>query len=309
LKEDAAGDPMSDLKWTKKTTRKISEELTINGIKVGPNTVAKLMKDLKYSLKTNQKTIEAGKRKPGHAKRRNKQFEKIKFDRKIFSKKGLPIISVDSKKKELIGNFKNNGRTWRKKAKKVNDHDFKKYSSGVAVPYGIYDTEKNKGMVVMGISYETPAFAVDSIVTWWNMVGKNSYQNADEIMILSDCGGGNSSRSRVWKRDLQEKLCNKFGISVTVRHYPPGASKWNPIEHRYFSEISKNWSGVPLNSYETALNYIRTTKTKTGLKSQAILKKIEYKKGQKVTDQEMKKIKIFFHKEQPEWNYTIKPQN
>jgi hypothetical protein len=299
---------MTDLKWTKKTTRKISEELTSNGIKVGPNTVAKLMKELRYSLKTNQKTIEAGKRKPGHVKKRNKQFKKIKSDRKKFSKKGFPIISVDSKKKENIGNFKNSGRTWCKESKKVNDHDFKSYAIGTGVPYGIYDTEKNSGMVVMGTSYETPAFAVDSIATWWNMVGKKTYPNANEIMILSDCGGGNSCRSRVWKRDLQEKICNKFGIAVTVRHYPPGASKWNPIEHRYFSEISKNWAGVPLQSYEIALKYIRTTKTKTGLQSRAVLRTKEYKKGQKVSDQDMSKIKISFHKERPEWNYTIRPQ-
>jgi len=310
LIDDAAGDPMRGLRWTKKTTRKISEELTSNGIKVGPNTVAKLMKELKFSLKTNRKNISSGaKTKPGDVEKRNKQFIKIKAARKSFFKKGLPSISVDSKKKEQIGNFKNNGKTWRKDPVNVNDHDFKTDAIGTCVPYGIYDPQKNKGMIVLGTSYETPAFAVDAIVTWWTEEGQKSYQDANEIMILSDCGGGNSAKSRVWKRDIQEKICNRFGIDVTVRHYPPGASKWNPIEHRYFSEISKNWAGVPLKNYETALKYIRTTTTKTGLRSRAILKPKVYEKGQKVSDHEMDKINIYRDKDLPEWNYTIRPQN
>lgn len=309
LKDDAAGDPMSGLRWTKKTTQKIAEALTATGITVSAKTVAKLMKDLKFSLKTNRKTIESGfKRKPGHVKRRNQQFERIKHRREEFEKNGLPVISVDSKKKELIGNFKNNGRVWCRDSKDVFDHDFRSSANGLAVPYGIYDTQKNRGMVVLGTSRETPAFAVDAIVTWWNNEGKRCYGGANEILILGDCGGGNSARSRVWKRDLQQKFCNEFGITVTVHHYPPGASKWNPIEHRYFSEISKNWGGVPLTDIPTALNYLRTTRTASGLRSRAILNTSLYEKGQKVSDSEMAAIQIIPANELPQWNYTIKPQ-
>lgn len=310
MKDDFAGDPISGLKWTRKTTEKIARELVSIGIKVGAKTVGRLLKKLGYSLRTNRKNIETGsKSKPGDRARRDQQFRKIKRARNRFAKLGLPIISVDSKKKELVGNFKNNGKTWGKKPLFVNDHDFRSHGVGMAVPYGIYDVEQNRGMVVVGTSRETPAFAVDAIAHWWKQEGRNKYMKADHLLILGDGGGGNSSRSRVWKKDLQEKICNRYGLSITVLHYPPGASKWNPIEHRLFSEISKNWAGVPLQSYETVINYICTTKTSQGMTVRATLNKTVYEKGQKVTAIKMKSIRCKHHKTLPEWNYTINPQS
>lgn len=301
---------MSDLKWTHKTPEKIATELSAEGIPVGEKTVAKLMKSLKFALRTCRKKImSGGKPKPGYREKRNQQFAKIKRERHRFKQNHQPIISVDSKKKELIGNFKNNGRTWRRNPIDALDHDFRSDASYLSVPSGILDTEKNRGMIVLGTSRDTPAFAVDSVVTWWREAGKKTYKGANKILILCDSGGGNSARSRVWKRDLQVKFCNRFGLNVTVCHYPPGASKWNPIEHRYFSQITRNWQGVPLTNLETALKYIRTTKTKTGLTSRAVLNQTIYEKGQKVSDDEMKALRIIRHQEQPQWNYTIKPQN
>lgn len=268
------------------------------------------MRQLKFALRTCRKKINSGgKRKPGYREKRNQQFEKIKRVRLRFKKSRQPVISVDAKKKEMIGNFKNNGQTWRRKQIDVYDHDFRSDATCMAVPYGIYDVEKNQGMVVLGTSRETPAFAVDSVVRWWQDVGRKTYKGAKEILILGDSGGGNSARSNVWKRDLQSKLCNKFGMRVTVCHYPPGASKWNPIEHRYFSQISRNWQGAPLASLETALKYIRTTKTKTGLTSRATLNQSVYKKGETVSREEMESLRIKRHRGLPQWNYTIKPQN
>jgi hypothetical protein len=310
LKDDAAGDPMSDLKWSHKTPERIANELSAEGISVCEKTVAKLMKSLKFALRTCRKKImSGGKPKPGYREERNLQFEKIKRQRQRFKKTRLPIISVDSKKKELIGNFKNNGCTWRRDPHDVLDHDFRSDASCLVVPSGIYDVEKNRGMIVLGTSRDTPAFAVDSVVTWWKEVGKKTYREANEILILCDSGGGNSARSKVWKRDLQIKFCNPFGLNVTICHYPPGASKWNPIEHRYFSQISRNWQGVPLTDVETALNYIRTTKTNTGLTSRAVVNQTTYEKGQTVSDDQMNSLRISHHRELPQWNYTIKPQN
>lgn len=300
---------MSELKWTHKTPEKIAKELTAEGIPVSENTVAKLMKSLRFALRTCRKRIMSGtKPKPGYKEKRDRQFKKIDRERRRFRKNQLPIISVDSKKKELIGNFKNNGRTWRLSPIDANDHDFRSDASFLAVPSGIFETEKNRGMIVLGISRDTPAFAVDSVVTWWKEVGRQSYGDAKKILILCDSGGGNSSRSRVWKRDLQVKVSNQFGLEVTVCHYCPGASKWNPIEHKYFSHISKNWQGAPLKDLETALNYINTTKTKKGLTSRAVLNTATYEIGQTASDDEMKSLRIIRDRALPEWNYTIKPQ-
>ncbi len=264
---------------------------------------------MKFSLKTNRKNIESGfKRAPEHRVRRNRQFGLIKRKRRRFERAQLPIVSVDGKKRELLGNFKNNGKTWRRKPREVNDHDFPTDAQGVALPYGIYDLQRNTGMIVLGTSRETPAFAVDALERWWRSNGRKHYPRADELLILADCGGANSARSRVWKCDLQQKLCNRHGLRVTVCHYPPGASKWNPIEHRLFSEISKNWQGVPLESYETALNYISTTKTTAGLKVTATLHEKTYHTGEHATDEEVHLLKIRTHRTLPDWNYTIAPQ-
>jgi len=218
------------------------------------------------------------------------------------------MISIDSKNKEKVGNFKNDGSTWRRKARQVFDHDFPSYAEGKAIPYGIYDIRKNKALVVVGTSSETPEFAADSIKKWWLLVGRREYTNAKHLLIFADCGGGNGNRSTVWKRDIQEKLCNRYGLTVRVCHYPPGASKWNPIEHRVFSEISKNWRGIPLQTYETVLNYIKTTTTATGLKVKSVLNLKSYLKGKKATKSELVNLKISTDPSMPEWNYVIRPQ-
>ncbi|MGH9466878.1 MAG: ISAzo13 family transposase [Terriglobales bacterium] len=309
LQEDVAGDPISGLRWTRTTTGKIARQLLGLGIQVSANTVGRLLSKMKFSLKTNRKNIESGhKRAPGHRVRRTRQFGVIKRKRRRFERATLPIVSVDGKKRELLGNFKNPGKTWRRKPREVNDHDFPTDAQGVALPYGIYDVQRNTGMIVLGTSRETPAFAVDALERWWRSHGAKRYPHADELLILADCGGANSARSRVWKCDLQQKLCNRHGLRVTVCHYPPGASKWNPIEHRLFSEISKNWQGVPLESYETALNYISTTKTTAGLKVTARLHEKTYHTGEHVTDEEVDLLKIRTHRTLPEWTYTIAPQ-
>jgi hypothetical protein len=301
---------MSGLRWTRKTTEKIAEQLSCLGIEVSPNTVARLLNEMGFALKTNRKNIESGvKRKPGHRARRNRQFLNINSTRRQFARADLPIISVDGKKREMIGNFKNTGRGWRREPKQVNDHDFRTDAIGVALPYGIYDVRRNTGMVMVGTTRETPAFAVDAIDRWWRTRGRKDYPSAERLLILADSGGANSARSRVWKCDLQQKICNRYGLSVTVHHYPPGASKWNPIEHKMFSEISKNWQGVPLESYETATKYISTTETRTGLKVNAVLNNTPYETGEEVTDAEMQMLRIRPHKTLPEWNYTITPQS
>jgi len=260
-----------------------------------------------YSLKVNHKTLESGLKNPPDPEKRDKQFVYIAELRELFAIKMSPIISVDSKKKELIGNFKNNGRSWQKKPVNVKDHDFPTDAIGRAVPYGIYDTTANIGNIFLGTSCDTPRFAAESIEYWWKIEGQQTYQNAKELLILADSGGSNGYRSRGWKFNLQQKLCNQFGLKVYVCHYPPGSSKWNPIEHRLFSEISKNWQGRPLDSYETALKYIRTTKTNSGLNVKAHFVRKKYLKGEKITNQEMKKISIEKHQELTDWNYILHP--
>lgn len=214
---------------------------------------------------------------------------------------------MDTKKKELIGNFKNDGQSWEKEPVEVNDHDFPSDATGKAIPYGIYDTQMNRGSIFLGTTHDTPAFAVDSIVSWWDNEGQNSYPCADEILILADCGESNSARSIVWKYRLKQKLCDDYGLTVHVCHYPPGSSKWNPIEHRMFAEISKNWAGKPLTCYETVLKYIRTTKTSGNLKLKAYYVRKKYETGERVSDKKMKTLGIIKHKTLPQWNYTLTP--
>jgi hypothetical protein len=238
---------------------------------------------------------------------RNRQFKYINRKRKEFAAAGNPVISVDAKKKEKVGNFKNNGTTWQQDAYEVNDHDFLTDAVGMAVPYGIYDTEANRGFVVVGTTHETPAFAVDSITQWWNRYGRRAYPDTNELLILADCGGSNSARARAWKYRLQHRLCDPHGLKVTVCHYPPGASKWNPIEHHLFSYISKNWAGKPLASYETVLKYIQTTKTSTGLAVKASLVTKNYETGEKIKPADMKQLDLNMHKIHPKWNYTLQP--
>ena len=308
MKDDIAGDPISGLRWTRKTTRNIAEQLQRLDIQVSANTVARLLAKMKFSLRTNRKRIESGfKPKPGHRERRNQQFLNIASQRRQFERAALPVISIDCKKKETVGLFKNAGRTWRRKPQDVLDHDFRSDAIGMAIPYGIYDAQHNTGMVVVGSSRETPAFAVDSVAQWWRLRGRKCYCRADRLLIVCDSGGGNSARSTVWKRDLQTKIANRYDLEITVCHYPPGASKWNPIEHQLFSQISNNWQGVPLNSYETVVKRIRTTTTKPGLKVTATFSSKKYDKGETVHKAEMKSLNLESHKLLPQWNYTIKP--
>lgn len=308
LKHETAGDPISGLKWTHKTPGKIAEQLRRLGITVSSRTVARLLKEMGFSLRVNHKKLESGNRNPPPRDVRDQQFEYISQMREAFAGRGSPIISIDTKKKELIGRFKNNGTTWEREPCLVNDHDFRTDAVGRAVPYGIYDTLANRGFVVVGTSRETPAFAVDAITLWWRSTGSRMYPEAREVLILADCGGGNAARSRVWKYRLQHVLCNRHDVTVTLCHYPPGASKWNPIEHRLFSEISKNWAGKPLENFETVLKCIRATRTTSGLRVNARLVHKEYEKGEQATDAEMKELSLERHEVLPDWNYTLAPR-
>jgi hypothetical protein len=300
MENDTAGDPMSLKKWSRKSIRNLSDLIREKNILICANTTAKILKELRYSLKSNRKTI-AETQHPD----RNQQFEIIAQMKDQFKKLNYPSISVDSKKKELVGNFKNAGRTWCVEPESVYTHDFRSCAVGLANPYGIYELLVNSGTVVVGTSYDTPEFAVECIVTWLNKFASENYADLSRLLILCDCGGSNSYRARAWKYGIFKRICQPFEIRVTVCHYPTGASKWNPVEHRLFSFISMNWAGVPLRNYDTILRYISSTKTKQGLRVNAFLNDKVYEKGIKISDQQMKEIKIEFYHTLPQWNYTI----
>ncbi|MHB1649736.1 MAG: ISAzo13 family transposase [Thermoplasmataceae archaeon] len=304
MDENTAGDNMSLVRWSNKSTYRIADELKLIGHKIDPDTVGRILKENDYSLQANIKNIEGG-----SSEDRDAQFRYINEKGKEFMKEGNPVISVDAKKKELIGEFKNPGRTWNRKgeAKEVNVYDFPNLGMGKATPYGIYDTGKNEGMVNVGKSHDTSEFAVESIRQWWLLMGKERYPDAKELMICADGGGSNGSRNKGWKIHLQE-LVNKIGIPITVCHYPPGTSKWNRIEHRMFSFISMNWKGKPLVNYETVVKLIGSTKTRNGLTVTARMDDKEYATGIKHSDEEMAKLRIETHTLHPKWNYTILPQ-
>lgn len=305
LEFDTAGDPVTGKKWTRTTPKKIAHCLQERlGIVVSATTVRRLLKELDYSLKANRKMISTGANPD-----RDKQFGIIKVFREQFNKTGDPVISVDTKKKELIGLFKNPGRTWCIEAQKVKDHDFRSEALGIASPYGIYDVNQNIGVVVVGKSADTPEFAVNAIDIWWQNQGRSQYPNSKRLLILADSGGSNGARPRTYKKFLQEQISNKYGLEVKVSHYPTGASKWNPVEHRMFSEISKNWAGHPLESFEILLNFIKNTKTDTGLHIEAYLDEHKYDKGKKIGDKDFNNINITSHEELGSWNYTIRPNN
>jgi len=302
MKNETAGDPMTGLKWTRKTTEKVAKELRSLGIEVGARTVAKLLRKMRFSLRVNHK-----KRSSGSPRERDAQFTQIANLRERFAAAGNPVISVDTKKKELVGSFRNAGRSWQQEAIAVNDHDFRSLAVGVAIPQGIYDLHANRGSVFVGTSHNTPEFATECIEKWWRQEGKKRYPHATELGILADGGGSNGYKCRAWKHGLYEQLCRRHGLTVTLAHYPPGASKWNPIEHRLFSEISKNWAGRPLDSYDTVLNYIRTTKTSTGLRVRAQLSRKSYKMGLSIGDAQMRKLPLHTGSTLPQWNYTLRP--
>lgn len=297
------GDPMSPLRWTCKSTRQLSEALKEKSIYVSHVSIAEMLKELGYSLQANAKTNEGGKHPD-----RDKQFQYINSQSKKYLAKERPVISVDTKKKELVGNYKNTGREWEKGGQpvKVNVYDFEDKTKGKAVPYGIYDIGKNLGFVNVGKSYDTSSFAVSSIRRWWIEMGRSEYVKAKKLLITADGGGSNGYRRRLWKIELQN-FCNEYNLEVTVCHLPPGTSKWNKIEHKLFSFITMNWRGKPLESFETIVSLIGSTTTSKGLKVKSVLDENEYKKGIVVKDEEMKMVNIYPHKFHGEWNYTIKP--
>jgi hypothetical protein len=298
-----AGDPMSDRKWLNCRLFDIQERLDEQSHGVSLPVISRLLKKHDYRLRANVKE-QASKKHPD----RDRQFEYIREQRAKHQAAGHPTLSLDTKKKELVGNFKNSGLIWCQTPEVVNIHDFRSTAVGRAVPYGIYDQQHNRGVVYVGQSADTPAFAVDNIVRWCQTEWLPYFPDATHLMLEADCGGSNSNRSRVWKRDLQAKVADQLGLTITLCHYPSGASKWNPIEHRLFSEISKTWAGCPLRSFDDVLHYIRDTKTQTGLTVEAHLVTQTYETGVKVSDEEMKALNIQFHDVCPQWNYTIYPR-
>ena len=272
------------------------------GVLVSPNTVARLLHQMGYSLRVNHKQLSTD-----FSPDRDDQFLYLGDLRHRFQRRGLPIISVDTKKHELVGNFKNPGPRWDLSSRLVNDHDFRSDSTGVAIPYGIYDLLANRGSVVVGVSHDTPAFAVHAIAHWWRQEVLGRYPRSRQLLILSDTGGSNGYRCRAWKTELQSQLADSLGLTLTVAHYPTGASKWNPIEHRLFSEISKNWAGEPLDSYQKVLNFIRFTRTQTGLSVTAHLDRRYYATGTEPTPEQLQALRLKPHDVLPKWNYTISP--
>ena len=301
LEENTAGDPMSKLKWTNKSTYTIADELKNKSKNISEDSIGRIIKQLGYSLQANIKSKESG-----SSEERDSQFRYINEQVKLFEKKNMPVISVDTKKKELVGNFKNSGRKWQKKGKAeiVNVYDFESLAKGKAIPYGVYEILKNNGFVNVGISHDTSEFAVESIKQWWKNIGKRNYKNTKELLICADSGGSNANRSKLWKYYLQ-RFVNKTKLKITVCHFPPGTSKWNKIEHKMFSFISMNWKGKPLRNYEMILNLIEGTKTKKGLKIKAKMDKKIYELGKRISEKQIEKINILDHKINPQWNYTL----
>jgi transposase len=298
------GDPESPLRWTSKSVRKLAKELERMGHQVSHQLVSELLHGLGYSLQANRKTREGGERPD-----RNAQFEHLNRQAQAFLAAGEPAISVDAKKKELVGDFKNGGREWHRQGEpeEVRVYDFPIPGVGRATPYGVYDLGRNAGWVNVGIDHDTAAFAVESIRRWWNEVGRQQYREAKRLLISADGGGSNGSRVRLWKWELQQ-LADETGLAITVCHLPPGTSKWNKIEHRLFAWISQNWRGKPLTSYAVILQLIAATTTEAGLVVQCRLDTKSYPLGRKVSDEEMATLSIRADSFHGEWNYTIVPR-
>jgi hypothetical protein len=300
MADNTAGDPQALLKWTSKSLRAIAQALTDLGHPITHPTVRRLLLSQHYSLRGNVKSLE-GKQCP----ERDAQFRYLHAKAKGFVKAQLPVISVDTKKKEKVGEFRNAGRKWRREDRLVNVHDFPSLAEGVAIPYGIYDEVLNEGLVNVGMSHDTAEFAVESIQRWWLVLGRGAYSKAKELLITADNGGSNGSHPRLWKVCLQ-RFANRQGLDVTVCHYPTGTSKWNKIEHRLFSFISINWRGEPLVNYETVIQFINHTTTKTGLRVKAELDQRQFPEGIKVSDEELSHVNLEPHSFLPAWNYTIR---
>ena len=303
LQDATAGDPITGLKWTRKTCRKIADELKRKGFQVEHSSIPRLVELLGYTLRVNHKRLS---RKQDD--RRDLQMCYIENQRKRFARKKQPKISVDAKKKEKIGQFRNAGRTLRKQPLDVLATDFLTDAIGKASLYGVYDIQRNEGFMAVGVSHETAEFAVATIRYWLWEIGHVHYKNCTHLLVQADSGGSNACDSWLWKLALQ-KLANEFQLDITVTHYPPGASKWNLIEHRMFSVISKNWAGQPLVSFETVLKFIRTSKTETGFHCSAYFNRKHYKTKAKVTSDEKENVNLHPHKLFPEWNYTIRPNS
>lgn len=302
IEPSTRGDPMQPLFWTCKSTKNLSQELKNYGFNISDRTVSHLLQKLGYSLQSNRKVLE-GKQQPD----RNAQFEYINKEIKEFQESKLPVVSIDAKKKELVGNFKNAGQEWHLtgKPENVNVHDFESGKRNKkAIPYGVYDVTWNAGWVNVGVDHDTAEFSVESLRKWWFKMGSECYPDAKQLLIIADSGGSNSSRGRLWKTELQ-KLANEINLQITVCHLPPGTSKWNKIEHKLFCHITKNWRGRPLTSYEVIVNLISHTNTKKGLKIRAELDTKTYPLGKKVSNFEIKSLNIRYHGPNEKWNYTI----
>jgi hypothetical protein len=298
------GDPMSPLRWTCKSTRQLAEELQRQGHAVSYRTVAALLHALDYSLQAPRKTREGA----AHPDR-NAQFEHINRHVRAFQRRGQPVISVDTKKKELVGDFKNGGREWHPQGspEHVRTHDFADKELGKVIPYGVYDPTYNEGWVSVGIDHDTASFATETIRRWWQEMGQQVYPQAKELLVTADAGGSNSSRSRSWKVAVQV-LADSLRLRISVCHFPPGTSKWNKIEHRRFCHITNNWRGRPLISRTVIVNLIGNTKTKTGLRIKAALDTNVYETGLKVSDEQLAAIQLKRDKFHGDWNYTISPR-
>ena len=304
MDETTAGDPMSLLRWTSQSTYQIRDALVSLGHQVSEDTVQRRLKAMDYSLQQNVKDKEGG-----ASPERDKQFRYIERLARQHLQAGQPVISVDTKKKERVGTFKNGGRTWRPKGQPVtvNVHDFPSLGQGTAIPYGAYDVGRNQGLVNVGVSHDTAEFAVASLRRWWRLVGRRHYPQAERWLICADGGGSNGARNRAWKYHLQ-RLADETGLAITVCHYPPGTSKWNKIEHRMFSFISLNWQGQPLVSYEAVIGLISSTQTGGGLRIKAVLDPKDYVTGVEITDEQMEALNLQSHDCHPQWNYSLTPR-
>ena len=299
----ASGHPQCPLRWTFKSVRKLAAELRVMGHEISYRTVADVLRDAGYTLQSNRKAQEGR----GHPDR-DAQFRHINRSVLAFQRKRQPVISVDTKKKELVGNFRNAGRQWRPKGtpERVKVHDFLIKENGKAIPYGVYDLTRNAGWVSVGVAHDTATFAVRTIRRWWRVMGQPAYPQARSLLITADSGGSNGARVRLWKWELQ-RLADATGLTITVRHFPPGTSKWNKIEHRLFSYISANWRGRPLTSLVAIVNLIAATRTETGLRVRAEIDKGKYPQGRVVTDEQMSQLRLRPHRFHGDWNYTIHP--
>jgi hypothetical protein len=303
--ETTRGDPMTPLRWTCKSTRSLAEELRNQGYDISSTKVGQLLRSQGFSLQANRKTLE-GKQHPD----RDAQFQHISRRVKAFQRTGQPVISVDTKKKEPLGNMKNAGKTYRRigDPRKVTKHDFPDKELGKAVPFGVYDVTHNEAGVSVGISHDSAEFAIASIRRWWYRMGKKRHRGAKRLLITADCGGSNSPRTRLWRWALQ-RFANDSGMTIELCHYPPGTSKWNKIEHRLFCHITRNWKGVPLETHEIVVNLIGATKTATGLEVHAWLDESIYMKSKQISDEQLAEVIIKRNDFHGEWNYKIIPTN